>query len=184
MDRVLEDFKKEVEDETASVHLEQILKDGHYDTDTMNQDVALYAESKDCNLWRAFKGDTVRFDTLRRSLRYHRVSAASFSTGKWWAYWKWYDGQTMGSVMNQGSGMWDNIDFGGHSMESLCVRPHFESLKDEVFGSGLISARFWRENVVDKAARYAESRKCKKMVFSNHCYSVCGLMFTYILKIR
>merc|ERR1712062_853095 len=109
------------------------MENERFDTETMNDDMAVYAETKKSNVFEAMKGDAVSFGALRRWFRYHRVSGSSFSTGKWWAYWKWYRTQTVESVMSKqdlsGNNYWNNIDFGGHSMESLCVYPFYENLK-------------------------------------------------------
>ena len=173
MDSVLKDFQKDVGDEAAVHHLVEFVKEQRYDTETMNEDTAIYAESKQCNIQKAMKaqGDGERFGAIRRWLRYHRVSGSSFSTGIWWAYWPWYRTQTIESLMSERDVMWNKIDFGGHSMESLCVYPHFGNLKDEALGSGLISAKFWKE-LFEKATRYLQSSHCKKMVDEGWGYAL------------
>ena len=50
-------------------------------------------------------------------------------------------------------------------MESLCVYPFYENLKEEALGSGLIPAAFWK-SLVEKATRYLESARCKKMIYN------------------
>ena len=164
MDSVLRDFKKEVGDEAVVRHLVEFMEGQRYDTETMNDDMAVYAESKQCNVRTAMDahGDGEGFGAIRRWLRYHRVSGSSFSTGKWWAYWPWYRKQTIESLMSDEEEMWNDIDFGGHSLKSLCVYKHFENLKEEVFGSGLISAKFWK-SLLQKATRYLRSKRCKQM---------------------
>ena len=165
MDSVLKDFQKEVGDEAAVHRLVEFMEEQQYDTETMNEDIAVYAESKQCNVRKAMEaqGDGEEFGAVRKWLRYHRVSGSSFSTGKWWAYWPWYWEQTSETMINLRSFTWDRIDFGGHSIESLCVHPYFQNLKEEAMGSGLISAKFWK-SLIDKATRYLKSSKCKKMV--------------------
>ena len=165
MDSVLKDFKKEIGDEAVVHRLVAFMDDQRYDTETMNEDMAVYAESKQCNVRMAMKvqDDGGCFGALRRWLRYHRVSGSSFSTGIWWAYWPWYKEQTIDSLMNNKRRLWRQIDFGGHSMESLCVSRHFENLKEEALGSDLIPNKFWTK-LMKKATRYLHSARCKKMV--------------------
>ena len=55
------------------------------------------------------------------------------------------------------------MDFGAHSVAQTCVSAHFASLKAEVLSSRLMSVTEFEEHVVDKAARFAMSAKCKAM---------------------
>ena len=170
VDSVLKDFQKEVGDEAAVHRLVKFMEEQRYDTETMNEDMAVYAESKQCNVRKAMEnhGDGEGFEAIRRWLRYHRISGSpTFSTGIWWAYWPWYRTQTIESLMSRrdssGVNRWKRIEFGGHSLQSLCVYPKFENLKEEAMNSGLISLRFWRK-LNRKASHYLQSTRCKKMV--------------------
>ena len=166
MDSVLKDFQKEVGDEVAVHRLIEFMVEQRYDTETMNEDMAVYAEARQCNVRLAMKAHDVGegFWAIRRWLRYHRVSGSSFSTGKWWAYWPWYRRPevTAEYLMKQKGNGWEDIDFGGHSIESLCVYPHFANLKEETLGSGLISVRFWKK-LFKKAKRCLQSKRCREM---------------------
>ena len=202
LDSVLKDFRKEVGDDAAVHRFVEFIREQRYDTETMNEDMTVYAESNQCNIKRALLGGTVSatstfedaivalaikadigllwnqatslfdsyllpneedpvFDALRQWLRYHRVSGSSFSTGKWWAYWPWYRQQTIDSLLSKSR--WEEIDFGGHSMKSLCVFPHFANLKEEALGSGFISTTFW-SMLFKKATIYLQTACCRNMV--------------------
>ena len=80
MDSVLNDVEKEVGDKVAVHRVLQFMENERFDTETMNDDMAVYAETKKSNVFEAMKGDAVSFGALRRWLRYHRVSGSSFST--------------------------------------------------------------------------------------------------------
>ena len=169
MDFVLTDWQKEVGDESTIQNLAHFLNVERYDTETMNGDMAIYEESKGCNLFEAIKGDTATFRSLRQLLRYHRVSGSSFSTGKWWAYWEWYRAQSIDPVINHESRAWHNVDFGGHSLQSLCVLPHFSNLKEEVLASAFVPIESW-SILLEKATRFLQTSRCRAMVDPGHGY--------------
>ena len=208
MDLVLKGFKKAVGDEAAVHRLVEFMEEQRYDTETMNEDMVVYEEAKQCNVFNVIKKytDTLKstnhsiwktasdsslfgkkndvpvqkmdpyslFDPIRRLLRYHRVSGSSFATGIWWVYWSWYKTQTVDSLMHYTytvndkrlSGLWNDIEFGGHSLKCLFVEPHFQNLKEEALASGLITAEFWT-TLSQKARRYLDSSRCKHMIDSN-----------------
>ena len=164
LDRVLRDLWKHTKNDMVTKRVHRLWIDEQYDTETMNDDMRIYLESKECNVLSILNGDNVAFAVLRRVLRYYRLMASSFSTGIWWAYWPWYRTQTMESILklSYDSGDWSNIDFGGHSMKDLCVYPRFANLKQEVLESGLVSPRAMNR-IMAKADRYFNSSRCKQM---------------------
>ena len=163
LDRVLKATWIKSKNQSVFDDFHHFLESHEFDTDALDGDIAVFVQCGYSHLQNHLRvyGDV--FDALRRCLRHHRVSGASFSTGKWFVYWPWYEGQTVESLMMRPS-YWQHIDFGGHSMKSLAVKPHFENLKEEIVGSGIISRFQFVTVIAKKAKRYLHTSRCKELV--------------------
>ena len=164
-DRFLSDFKKAVGNNDKMMLILRFLEQQQYDTDAMNDDMVVYAETLESNISNVLKDNSVDLRSVRQLLCYHRISASSFSTGIWWTYWSWYKTQTVHSLLTHFSTCWNNVDFDGHSLKNLYVEPHFENLKEEALNSGHISKTAW-QMCTKKTEFYLYSAKCRKMVFN------------------
>ena len=135
-----------------------------FDTDALKEDCAIFKQYGISHLYQILQGNREAFSAVQWCLRYHRVSGSSFSTGKWFAYWPWYESQTVESLMiGQTTNWWRYIDFGGHSMKSLCVKPHFANLKEEVVFSVILSRFQFATTIVQKARQYLQTAYCKQL---------------------
>jgi len=94
-------------------------------------------------------------------LREFRASK-SFSTGIIFWYWPWHR-EAENQTQIRRECFYENMDFGGHSISDLCVRPRFASLKEEAMESGEVDIEEFNATVVEKAERYLKTRKCRAM---------------------
>merc|ERR1711971_1276288 len=84
-------------------------------------------------------------------------------TGLIFWYWDHYRKASDRDIKQHPRGIYNQMDFGGHSIADLCVSPRFESLKDEAMESGVVDMKEFNATAVDKAGRYLAGRKCKAM---------------------
>merc|ERR1711971_686831 len=84
-------------------------------------------------------------------------------TGLIFWYWDHYRKASDRDIKQHPRGIYNQMDFGGHSIVDLCVSPRFESLKEEAMESGVVDIEEFNATVVDKAGRYLAGRKCKAM---------------------
>jgi hypothetical protein len=130
------------------------------DTDCIEDEMAMYQEDGDCNLLQS----TEAFDAIRTFMWRHRVSSKALSVGKPLFYWDWH--RTVADEEIMKNAHFANINWHGDSIKDLVVSPHYDSIKEEAMASGLVSAANFRENVVEKAARYLQSQKCRALTSS------------------
>merc|ERR1711971_237138 len=84
-------------------------------------------------------------------------------TGLIFWYWDHYRKASDRDIKQHPRGIYNQMDFGGHSLADLCVSPRFESLKEEALESGAVDIEEFNATVVDEAGRYLAGRKCKAM---------------------
>ena len=129
------------------------------DSDCIEADVE---EEDDSNLYRVLEGNDEIMDALRVMLRHSKIMEKSFATGHPLFYWKWHRNATKEMVKGD---YWlsSRMDLGGRSVQELSVDPRYDSIKEEVLATGLVSPQQFQENVVEKADQYLKSDKCKKL---------------------
>ena len=54
------------------------------------------------------------------------------------------------------------MNLGGKTVQELSVKPHFANIKEEVLDTGLLGARMFETQVVQKATEYLQSKRCRK----------------------
>merc|ERR1719244_1715699 len=82
-------------------------------------------------------------------IRIKKLQRAAFSTGFCFNYWAKFDPNRRRSHMDS------------ETASKMRVRPHYQSLKDEVVGE-FLSNKLWNEKVVLKAQKYLKSRSVRK----------------------
>lgn len=131
------------------------------DTDCIENEIGNYEEDGDCNLLTAIKHQTDAFCAMWSFMRQRRVCSKIFSVGKPLFYWKWHREVSDDEIKKRE--IYQNIKWNGHSVKDLLVYPHFDSIKTEALQSGLVTATKFQKRVVEKAQRYFELKKCRKM---------------------
>ena len=162
LDRVMGDIWQKIKSRPVLDLFHQFVVSHDFDTDAVNEDMIIFEQCGCSHLWMMLQGNVKAFHSIQWSLRYHRVSESSFSTGKWFAYWPWYETQTIESLMTKSTNWWQSIEFGGHSLEDLCVKPYFANLKEEVVCSGILSMFQFTTLIVQKAKLYSQTARCKQ----------------------
>ena len=131
------------------------------DTDCIEDEMEIFEEEKKCNLLDALRGDEELMETVKEYLRKQQILKQSFSTGLPLFYWKWYRNATEQDV--RGNQYLSGMDLGGHSVQELSVDAVYDNLKEEVLATGLITPELFEVMVVQKAADYLKSDKCRKI---------------------
>jgi len=136
----------------------------NYDSESVEIEVNLFIDrGAQSNLLQFAESHSLA--TLTRAIanffREFRASK-SFSTGIIFWYWPWHrEAKNQKQIKHNPN--YGNMDFGGHSISDLCVRPHFASLKEEAIESGEVDIKDFNATVVEKAKRYLNGRKCRAM---------------------
>ena len=133
------------------------------DTDCIEDEMEIFEEEKKCNLLDALRGDEELMETVKEYLRKQQILKQSFSTGLPLFYWKWYRNATQQDVRESAYGYLSRMDLGGHSVQELSVDAVYDNLKEEVLATGLITPELFEVMVVQKAADYLKSDKCRKI---------------------
>ena len=96
-------------------------------------------------------------------------------------YWDWYRSATQKDVNQLDAEMGWNFHSGqrhytfleGHNVHDLSVLPYFQSVKQEVLSTGLMSPETFMQFVVQKAADYMQCEKVRKMKSSGRtCFGM------------
>ena len=132
------------------------------DTDCIEDEVDIFNDEKESNLYRILMKHNEAMNAVRNFVRHYRVMNKSFATGFPLFYWKWYRTATEKRV--QGNLLLSSfMNLRGHSVDELSVDQHFDNLKEEVLATGLIGPEKFEKLVVQKAADYMKTAKCRKM---------------------
>ena len=118
-----------------------------FDTDGVKADVAIFEEEEDSNLLRATAHRIGIMKPISSFIRHQRVCAKALSAGKPFHYWK---------------------QLGYRRKPEYAVKPRFGSIKEEVLESGLVGAAEFESGVIQKALRYIQTKKCRKMKSNRH----------------
>ena len=113
-----------------------------FDTDGVKADVAIFEEEEDSNLLRATAHRIGIMKPISSFVRHQRVCAKALSAGMPFHYWK---------------------AWGRRRKPEYAVKPRFGSIKEEVLESGLVGAAEFESGVIQKALRYIQTKKCRKM---------------------
>ena len=132
------------------------------DTDCMEDDSALFQEVNNSILYNALNNDNEAMESVRTFFRHHEIMGKSFSTGFPLFYWKWYDKAT-GEDVKGSYWVCNKFDFGGRPIQDFVVHPRFGNIKEEVMATSLLSSAQFEQLVVQKAAQYLKTSKCRKM---------------------
>ena len=139
--------------------LQRVVVEQDMDSDCIEADVE---EEDDSNLYRVLEGNDEIMDALRVMLRHSKIMEKSFATGHPLFYWKWHRNATKEMVKGD-PWLSSFMDLGGRSVQELSVDPRYDSIKEEVLATGLVSPQQFQELVVEKADQYLKSDKCKEL---------------------
>ena len=155
-------FWKQLQSESIRRSFFQFIAQNDIDTDCIEDDVAIFVEENNSNLYCALNGDNKIMDAVRIFMRRQRIMSKSFATGYPLCYWKWYHNATAEEV--KGNYVLNSkFDFGGRPVQDFVVYPRHKNLKEEVLATGLLSTAQFVKSVVQKAARYLKTRHCRSM---------------------
>ena len=156
---VLELIWKRLTDDLVWNSFRRFVDEDDVDTDCIEADAE---DVNDSNLYHVLEGNHEVMDAVRVMLRHSKIMEKSFATGHPLFYWKWHQTETKEDVKGD---RWLSsfIDLGGHSVQELSVNPHYDSIKEEVLATGLVSPQQFQELVVEKADQYLKSDKCKAL---------------------
>ncbi len=160
------DLVDKLEDKMAVQRFEDFIKSKQYDTDTLQDDMALFEDEGLSNLSIEFVNDQELLNELRSTMRHQRVSSRSFSTGILFWYWPWYKEQGVEEKVQRESGFggaYHRMDFGGYSVRETVVEPKYKDLKEELLASGHITNRMVNERIMKKADDFMISNKVKAL---------------------
>ena len=127
-----------------------------FDTDGVKADVAIFEEEEDSNLLRATAHRIGIMKPISSFVRHQRVCGKALSAGKrfnWWALKRESDRYAGGYGIYP---QWRRLP-------EYAVKPRFGSIKEEVLESGLVGAAEFESGVIQKALRYIQTKKCRKM---------------------
>ena len=138
--------------------LHEFMATNDIDTDCIEEDMAIFEDEGECNIWTATGHQTTALEVIQSFAKSHRVSSKSFDTGFIFKY----------------------EDDTSSDTEEMTVKPHYQSIKEEAVQSGLVSARNFEELVDGKAKRYMKLNKCKqpqgwgedKYIMEHHLHSL------------
>ena len=153
---------KRLKNESVHRSFFEFVMEHDIDTDCIEDDVAMLEEEHNSILYDALNGNSEAMDAMRTFLRHHRIMSKSFATGFPLFYWKWYHTATEEEVRGS-KYLSSHFDFGGRSVQDFVVRPRFANMKEEVLATGLMNSAQFEQLVVQKAAQYLKTRKCRKM---------------------
>eukprot|EP01084_Bolivina_argentea_P004729 8959_1 len=134
-----------------------------YDTDSIQNDVDIYEEEKQCNLLEAARYNLNCIEEIKNHIKMVTISSTSFSTGFvfwYWAYYKYVDDNT---IKQQQYGYGTDNNFGGYDIQNLFVTEQFSSLKLEVLNTKFITIEQFEKKVIQKGDAYFITTKCKQM---------------------
>ena len=120
-----------------------------FDTDGVKADVAIFEEEEDSNLLRATAHRIGIMKPISSFVRRQRVCTKALSAGVPFHYWKCRED-------------WGEPEY--------AVKPRFGSIKEEVLESGLVGAAEFESGVIQKALRYIQTKKCRKMKSNNDSF--------------
>ena len=152
---------KQNENELKSREFNNFVNEQDVDTDCIEDDVAIFADEQESNLYDVLGGGDRGIDVVRDLLRRQRILSKSFATGYHLLYWEWYRKRPLEAVKE--NFLFTFIDLGGYNFQDLSVYPRFGSLKDEILATGLLSPIDFEKLVNKKAKGYFKSSKCRKM---------------------
>ena len=161
-DEILLLIWKQRKNESVQRSFFEFMVEHDMDTDSIEDDVTLYEEENNSILYGALNGNKEAMDSVRTFLRHIRILRKSFATGYPLSYWEWHRTATEEDV--RGSHWVNNkLNFGGRPIQDFVVKPRFGNMKEEVLATGLVSAIQFEQQVVQKAAQYLKTSKCRKL---------------------
>ena len=153
---------KQVQNEILQRALWRFIAKHDVDTDCIEDEVDIFNDEKDSNLHGVLRRHKNVMNALQTFVRHHKIMNKTFATGIPLFYWKWYRTATEQDVKGNNY-VSSFMNLGGHSVEELSVNAHFDNLKNEILATGLTGPKKFEKMVVQKAAQYMETNKCRKM---------------------
>eukprot|EP01084_Bolivina_argentea_P113128 201695_1 len=131
-------------------HLRQYIIENEYDTDSTKDDLENFTASKNV----ATSNIAKNIELIRKHVINSSLSVNLFSTG----FIFFYDDRVKDSKEKE-AGDWLH----GYSRSDLFVAPYYDSLKQEVLESKLITLYQWQQRIILKAMEYHKTKKGKKI---------------------
>eukprot|EP01084_Bolivina_argentea_P022534 41879_1 len=150
-DHLFDTLKKGKENKMIEA-LKLLMKLEEYDSDSIAEDVI-----------HNYGNISTQNDIIKTFIKRYKVGNAQFSTGMVFFYWDWYRNCDEQQFKNQIGGLFNNNNFGGYKILNLFINKQYNSIKEEVLESDLISMEEFNELVIEKAQIYLQSDKCKQM---------------------
>ena len=160
-DLVLKEIWKLVQDHKLFLEIDQYFNEHDMDTDGIENDLKLFHEESNSNLYATLSGNNHAMEKVHGFLRHHRIINRSFATGYPLFYWEWWRTAKRKDVV--GRGRYRHMDFGDRKISDLSVYPRFKDIREEVMATNLISKANFDEFGVQKAAEYFETKHCRKI---------------------
>ena len=128
--------------------------DGQYDTDSVNEDLQIWQQDGECNL---FSVDSMHIAV--KTVLNSKTKSRSFSTGIQFWYWPYY--KNIDNADDSDTERLSGSNVEGRTVSDLYVSPIFGNLKEEVMATNLISMKHFEQRVIAKASEYIQTAKCR-----------------------
>eukprot|EP01084_Bolivina_argentea_P113052 201577_1 len=133
--------------------LREYLTCEEYDTDSIQNDINICDDEKNSNLLEATRYNLNCIAVIKNHMKMHNIASTAFSTGFVFWYWPYYKSINDNEIRKH-QGWFGANNFGGFGVEELFVNKLYDSVKEEVLNSKLITVTQFNQQVIVKGNAY------------------------------